>query len=149
MQMKPQKISPYDVETINLAHRVNYKLVDPTTVGSKNLTFGMVIVEPGGICEPGHDHSDSGQEEIFFGIMGKGTVLIGEKREKWSIEPLDAIFIPPGTYHNLLNESNMPLYVLWIQSPAGWVFDKHPELKELAKEGKAKGGERDKKIGDM
>ena len=107
---------------------------------------------PASVCVKllaGHDHSDSGQEEIFFGIMGKGTVLIGEKREKWSIEPFDAIFIPPGTYHNLLNESNMPLYVLWIQSPAGWVFDKHPELKELAKEGKAKGGERDKKIGDM
>jgi len=139
MERKPQKVSPFNVETINLAHRVNYKLIDPTTVGSKNLTFGMVIVEPGGICEPGHDHNE--QEEIFFCLSGKGCVLIGEEHEKWDIQQYDAVFIPPGTYHNLANESNMPLFVLWIQSPAGWVFDKHPELKKLAEEGKAKGGQ--------
>jgi mannose-6-phosphate isomerase-like protein (cupin superfamily) len=138
MQLKPQKISPFNVKTINLAHRVNYKLIDPTTVGSKNLTFGMVIVEPGGICEPGHDHLE--QEEIFFCLMGKGVVLIGKEHEKWNIDPYDAVFIPPMTYHNLANESNMPLYVLWIQSPAGWVFDKNPELKKLAEKGQAKGG---------
>lgn len=140
MERKPKKVSPFEVETINLAYRVNYKLIDPTTVGSKNLTFGMVVVEPGGVCEPGHDHSDSGQEEIFFCISGRGVVLIGEQREKWDIQQYDAVFIPPETYHNLINESNLPLFVLWIQSPAGWVFDKHPDLKKLAEEGKAKGG---------
>ncbi len=138
MQREPRKVSPYNVETIKLAHRVNYKLIDSTTVGSKNLSFGIVIVEPGGICEPGHDHSE--QEEIFFCLTGKGSVLIGENHEKWKIEQYDAVFIPPRTYHNLVNDSNMPLYVLWIQSPAGWVFDKHPELKKLAEQGKAKGG---------
>jgi 5-keto 4-deoxyuronate isomerase len=61
---KPVKINPFDVETIVLNQRVNYKLIDPTTVGSEHLTFGMVIVEPGGICEPGHEHDE--QEEIFF-----------------------------------------------------------------------------------
>ena len=55
MPTKVLKVSPYDVEVISLSQRDNYKLIDPTTVGSKNLTFGMVIVEPGGICEPGHD----------------------------------------------------------------------------------------------
>ena len=58
------KVNPHDVETIELSQRVNYKLVDPTTVGSRHLTFGMVIVEPFGTCEPGHVHDD--QEEIFF-----------------------------------------------------------------------------------
>lgn len=138
MQQKPQKVSPFDVETINLAHRVNYKLIDPTTVGSKYLTFGMVVVEPGGVCEPGHDHNE--QEEIFFCLSGRGVVLIGDNHEKWKIEQYDAVFIPPHTYHNLVNESNLPLFVLWIQSPAGWVFDKNPDLKELAEKGLAKGG---------
>ncbi len=97
-----------------------------------------IVVEPGGVCEPGHDHLE--QEEIFFCLTGKGIVLIGENHEKWNIDQYDAVFIPPGTYHNLVNESNMPLFVLWIQSPAGWVFDKDPELKKLAEKGQAKGG---------
>jgi mannose-6-phosphate isomerase-like protein (cupin superfamily) len=143
MERKPRKVSPFEVETIDLAHRVNYKLIDPTTVGSKNLTFGMVVVEPGGICEPGHDHDE--QEEIFFCLSGKGIVLIGQDREKWAIQQYDAVFIPPFTYHNLVNESNFPLTVLWIQSPAGWVFDKHPELKKLAEEGRTEGGVKGKK----
>lgn len=138
MERMPKKVSPFDVETISLAHRDNYKLIDPTTVGSKNLTFGMVVVEPGGICEPGHDHDD--QEEIFFCLSGKGIVLIGKDRERWAIQQYDAVFIPPGTYHNLVNESNFPLTVLWIQSPGGWVFDKHPDLKKLAEKGRTEGG---------
>lgn len=133
MERKAAKISPFEVEVISLAHRNNYKLIDPTTVGSRNLTFGMVIVEPGGICEPGHDHSE--QEEIFFCLNGQGVVLIGDDHEEWPIRQYDAVFIPPGVYHNLRNPTNFPLQVLWIQSPAGWVFDKHPELKELAEKG--------------
>lgn len=132
---KPVKISPYEVEQIVLSQRVNYKLVDPTTVGSKNISFGIVVVEPFGICEPGHAHDD--QEEIFFCLNGKGTVIIGDAMEEWSIEPRDAVFIPPYTYHNLKNPGNFPLEVVWIQSPAGWIFDKHPEMGELAKRGEA------------
>lgn len=138
MERKAAKISPFDVEIISLAHRNNYKLIDPTTVGSKNLTFGMVIVEPGGLCEPGHDHDE--QEEIFFCLNGRGIVIMGEEREEWPISQYEAVFIPPKVYHNLYNPTNFPLQVLWIQSPAGWVFDKHPDLKKLAQEGSAKGG---------
>jgi mannose-6-phosphate isomerase-like protein (cupin superfamily) len=127
------KVNPYDVEIIKLSQRDNYKLIDPTTVGSKNLTFGMVIVEPGGICEPGHEHDE--QEEIFFCISGRGVVIVGDDKEEWTINQFEAVFLPPGTYHNLRNPTNFPLQVLWIQSPAGWVFDKHPDLKELAAKG--------------
>lgn len=133
MPTKVLKVSPYDVEVISLSQRDNYKLIDPTTVGSKNLTFGMVIVEPGGICEPGHAHDV--QEEIFFCLSGRGIVIVGDDHEEVAISQFDAVFFAPGTYHNLRNPSNFPLQVLWIQSPAGWVFDKHPDLKELAKKG--------------
>jgi len=133
MNVKPAKVNPFEVEPIILSQRINYKLVDPTTVGSKNITMGMVVVEPGGICEPGHDHVD--QEEVFFCVNGEGVVLIGDAHEEWVMKPYDAVFIPPHTYHNLKNASNMPLTVIWIQSPAGWVFDKHPDLKKLAEKG--------------
>lgn len=135
MTRKPVKVHPNDVPTIELSQRTNYKLIDPTTVNSEHLTFGMVVVEPGGICEPGHAHDV--QEEIFFCLTGKGIVYIGDDREPWEIGPKDAVFIPPGTYHNLENPHNTPLEVLWIQSPPGWVFDKHPDLKDKALRGES------------
>ena len=127
------KVSPYEAEPLVFAQRVNYKLVDPTTVGSKHLTFGMVIVEPGGVCNPGHAHDE--QEEIFFCLSGAGVVIAGDKREELEIHPWDAVFFPPHVYHNLKNPSNIPLVVLWIQSPAGWVFDKDPEMDAKARRG--------------
>jgi mannose-6-phosphate isomerase-like protein (cupin superfamily) len=131
--IKPAKVNPHNVEPIVLSQRVNYKLIDPTTVGSKNISFGLVIVEPNGICEPGHSHEI--QEEVFFCLHGKAVVILGDDREEVVIEPRDAVFIPPLTYHNLKNPYNTPAEVLWIQSPGGWVFDKHPELKEIARQG--------------
>ena len=133
MKAIPVKVNPFEVDPIILSQRVNYKLVDPTTVGSKNISFGIVVVEANGICEPGHDHDD--QEEIFFCMNGEGVVIIGDDKEEWPVKPWDAVFIPPKTYHNLRNPTNLPLIVLWIQSPGGWVFDKHPDLKKLAEKG--------------
>jgi len=129
------KTNPHDVQPIRLAHRTNYKLIDPSTVGSKHLTFGMVVVEPGGICEPGHSHEE--QEEIFFCLTGNGVIIADDDRKEIPIGPKDAVFFPPRTYHGLKNPYNTPLEVLWIMSPAGWYFDMHPEEKAKAERGEA------------
>lgn len=130
---KAIKVNPNDGEPIVLSQRVNYKMVDPTTVGSKHLTFGMVIVEPGGTCEPGHVHDD--QEEIFFCLTGNGVVIADDDHKEISISPKDAVFFPMGTYHSIKNPHKIPLEALWIISPAGWVFDNNPEMKKQAEEG--------------
>ena len=132
---KAIKVSPKDAERIVLSQRVNYKLVDPTTVGSKHLTFGMVVVEPGGTCEPGHSHDD--QEEIFFCLSGKGVVIADDDHKEIPIEPKEAVFFPIGVYHSIKNLQDIPLEALWIISPAGWVFDKNPEMKKQAEEGRS------------
>jgi mannose-6-phosphate isomerase-like protein (cupin superfamily) len=130
---KAIKVNPNDCEPIVLSQRVNFKMVDPTTVGSKHLTFGMVIVEPGGTCEPGHTHDD--QEEIFFCLNGKGIAIADDDRKEIPIEPKDAVFFPMGTFHSIKNPYKTPLEALWIISPAGWVFDRNPGLKEQALKG--------------
>jgi mannose-6-phosphate isomerase-like protein (cupin superfamily) len=124
-------VNPEDVEPIKLTQRVNFKLVDPTTTGSEHLTLGMVIVEPKGVCKPAHSHGD--QEEIFFCVRGEGLVVLEDSKVK--VKPYDAVFIPKGAYHGLENPHKTPLEVLWIISPPGWPFDKHPELKEKAVKG--------------
>ena len=132
-EKKAIKVNPHDVETIPLSQRVNYKIVDPTTVGSEHLTFGMVIVEPFGTCEPGHFHDD--QEEIFFCLTGNGVVIADDDRKEIPIGPKDAVFFPIGVYHSIKNPNNTPLEALWIISPAGWVFDRNPDMKEKAEKG--------------
>lgn len=130
---KAIKMNPNDVEPIPLSQRVNYKLIDPTTVDSKHLTFGMVIIEPGGTAEPGHHHDD--QEEIFFCLTGKGVVIADDDHKEIPIEPKDAVFFPIGVYHSIKNPYKTPLEALWIISPAGWVFDRFPDMKEKATKG--------------
>jgi len=130
---KAIKLNPHDVEPMKLSQRVNYKLIDPTTVGSEHLTFGMVVVEPGGTCEPGHTHDD--QEEIFFCLTGNGVVIVDDDHKEIPIQPKDAVFFPKGVYHSIKNPHNTPLEALWIISPAGWVFDRNPEMKVQAEKG--------------
>ena len=130
---KAVKVNPNDCEPIVLSQRVNFKMVDPTTVGSKHLTFGMVVIEPGGTAEPGHYHDD--QEEIFFCLNGNGIVIADEDHKEIPIAPNDAVFFPIGTYHSIKNPSQLPLQALWIISPGGWVFDRFPDLKDQALKG--------------
>jgi mannose-6-phosphate isomerase-like protein (cupin superfamily) len=129
------KTNPNDCEPIVLNQRVNFKMIDPTTVGSKHLTFGMVVVEPGGTCEPGHDHDD--QEEIFFCLTGNGIVIADDDRKEIPIAPKDAVFMPIGTYHSIKNPNKTPLEALWIIGPAGWVFDRDSKALEHAKKGES------------
>ena len=127
---KAIKVNPNNCEPIVLSQRINFKMIDPTTVGSKHLTFGMVVVEPGGTCEPGHYHKD--QEEIFFCLNGNGIAIADEDKKEIPISPKDAIFFPKNVYHSIKNPGKTPLEALWIISPAGWVFDKNPDLKKEA-----------------
>jgi len=132
MSDKPKavKVSAYDCERIPLAQRMNFKMVDPTTCGSKHLTFGMVIVEPHGSCEPGHVHDD--QEEIFYCLSGRGIVVADDDHTEIPVAPHEAVFFKPGVYHSLKNPNDIPLQMLWILSPGGWVFDRNPRMKEIA-----------------
>jgi len=128
------KVSAFDCEKVKLSQRVNFKMIDPTTCGSKQLSFGMVIVEPRGTCEPGHIHDD--QEEIFYCLSGKGVVIADDARREIPIAPHDAVFFKPGVYHSIKNPADLPLEALWILSPGGWVFDRNPGLKKIAQDAK-------------
>ena len=106
---KAIKISPHYVkEPQVLKHRVNYKMVDPTILDTEQFTFGMVVVEPKGVCEPGHAHEE--QEEIMFALTGKGVIIVGDEKEEIEIGPKEVLSLSKTSFsfeecHPLMSKS--------------------------------------------
>lgn len=55
-------------------------------------------------------------EEIYYVLEGTGLMRLGE--EESFVRPGDAIAIPPGTPHNIRNDSEIPLRFLCCCAPA-------------------------------
>lgn len=126
-------IKPETLKPMKVSGRVNYKYVDPTTVDSDDITFGLCVMEPGGEGRPGQSHSD--QEEVLYILSGNGIAVLNDDKEEFKFRPMDVVYIPRGTYHLVKNPNSIPLQLLWIISPPGWCFDKHPEWEQKAKKG--------------
>lgn len=74
--------------------------------------------------EPDHDiglevHEDNDQ---FLRIeAGRATVYMGSDKDNlstWQAEEDDAVIVPAGTWHNLVNTGDVPLRLYSIYSPA-------------------------------
>ncbi len=67
---------------------------------------------PGASHEP-HQHDD--HEEVFYIVGGTGAVLLGAERHP--INEGDAVYVPIGTPHGLINDSDDWLDFLAIGGP--------------------------------
>ena len=78
----------------------------------KNLQLVLMAIEPGGeIGEEIHDDRDQ-----FFRVeKGKGEVLIDGQRSK--IKGDDAIIVPAGARHNIMNTGDKPLLLYTLYAP--------------------------------
>ena len=78
----------------------------------QNMQLVLMSLKPGEeIGEEVHDDRDQ-----FFRIeMGKGEVLIDDKRH--SVEADDAIIVPAGARHNVLNKGTEPLRLYTLYAP--------------------------------
>ena len=60
-------------------------------------------------------------DQFFYIIQGRGNTRMGKDKDKLSFEsPVkvgDAIFVPAGTWHNVINAGRMPLKFLTIYAP--------------------------------
>ena len=99
-------------------------------IQATNFSAGYVILEPNGQV-PWHNQD---QEEVYFVLEGTGEMCLGEERQ--SVMPGQAVFIPPGVFHQMTNLGQMPLKMLYCYGPAGDVAHWRQELDgTLPKEG--------------
>lgn len=92
-------------------------------IQAENFSMGLVILEPNGGQVPWHNQE---QEEIYFIVEGSGEVCVGE--ERGPISSGQAVYLPPGVFHQLTNTGATPMTMLYCYGPAGDVAHWKQEL---------------------
>jgi mannose-6-phosphate isomerase-like protein (cupin superfamily) len=92
-------------------------------IQANNFCIGYVTLEPRGGQVPWHNQE---QEEVYFVLEGTGEACLGA--EKTILQAGQAMYIPPGTYHQLTNIGEAPLKMIYCYGPAGDVAHWKQEL---------------------
>lgn len=96
-------------------------------IQAKNFVMGYVELEPKGKV-PLHAHE---QEEVYVILEGEGKIRVGE--EVSPIQSGEAVYLPPHTEHELVNDSEQLMKMMFTYSPAGIVSHWDEEKKGLLK----------------
>ncbi len=95
--------------------------VSPIQAG--NFSMGFVTLEPNGGQVPWHNQE---QEEVYVILEGAGEMCLGDERQ--SVAAGQAVFIPPGVFHQLTNTGDTPMKMMYCYGPAGDVAHWRQEL---------------------
>jgi mannose-6-phosphate isomerase-like protein (cupin superfamily) len=99
---------------------IAWMLLNPETVGSKNMDLGILQLESNNKTKP-NIHPSS--EEMFYILKGHGRIIV--ENESTDIEPGLAIYIPQNVEHTFENTGTEPMVFLLMHAP--------PETKEEVK----------------
>ena len=100
-------------------------------IQAESFSLGFVTLEPDGGQVPWHNQA---QEEVYFVLEGIGEMCLGDERRV--VTSGQAVFIPPGVFHQMTNLGPTPLQMLYCYGPAGDVAHWRQELDgTLPKEG--------------
>jgi mannose-6-phosphate isomerase-like protein (cupin superfamily) len=88
------------------------ELLHPTNSSVRNQSLAEATVPPGATTEA-HLHPNS--EEIYYVLSGSGEFALGS--EQSTLQTGDAVTIPPGTKHQIRNNSEVDLVFLCCCSP--------------------------------
>jgi len=92
-------------------------------IAATNFCMGMVTLEPSGGQVPWHNQD---QEEVYVILEGSGEMCLGEERKPLTAG--QAVYIPPGVFHQLTNTGNTVMKMLYCYGPAGDVAHWRQEL---------------------
>lgn len=92
-------------------------------IQAENFCLGYVVLDPDGGQVPWHNQE---QEEIYFIVEGTGEMCLGDERR--TVTSGQAVFIPPGVFHQLTNTGGTPMTMIYCYGPAGDVAHWRQEL---------------------
>jgi len=92
-------------------------------IQAANFSMGYVTLEPHGGQVPWHNQE---QEEVYFLVEGTAEMCLGE--ERLILNEGQAVYIPPGVFHQLTNIGDTPARMLYCYGPAGDVAHWRQEL---------------------
>jgi mannose-6-phosphate isomerase-like protein (cupin superfamily) len=92
-------------------------------IQASNFSMGQVTLESNGGQVPWHNQE---QEEIYFIVEGAGEMCLGVERT--TLAAGQAVYIPPGVFHQLTNTGSSPLRMIYCFGPAGDVAHWRQEL---------------------
>jgi quercetin dioxygenase-like cupin family protein len=92
-------------------------------IQTENFSVGYVTLEPNGGQVPWHNQE---QEEVYFIVDGTGEMCLGQERQVMTTG--QAVWIPPGEFHQLTNIGDTPLIMIYCYGPAGDVAHWKQEL---------------------
>ena len=92
-------------------------------IQASNFSMGNVTLEPNGGQVPWHNQE---QEEVYFVVEGNGEMCLGS--ERIAVTSGQAVYIPPGVFHQLTNVGSTPLRMIYVYGPAGDVAHWKQEL---------------------
>lgn len=92
-------------------------------IQASQFSLGYVTLEPQGGQVPWHNQE---QEEIYFVLEGIGEMCLGEECQTLSAG--QAVYIPPGVFHQLTNVGTTALRMIYCYGPAGDVAHWRQEL---------------------
>jgi mannose-6-phosphate isomerase-like protein (cupin superfamily) len=106
------------------ARRLTQNLVGGAApIQAKNFAIGHVTLDPDGGQVPWHNQE---QEEVYFLIEGRAEMCLGTERQ--ILTAGQAVFIPPGVFHQMTNIGSTPARMLYCYGPAGDVAHWRQEL---------------------
>jgi mannose-6-phosphate isomerase-like protein (cupin superfamily) len=106
------------------ARRTTQNLVGGASpIQATHFSLGHVTLEPNGGQVPWHNQE---QEEIYFILEGGGEMCLGG--EKHAVRGGQAVYIPPGVFHQLTNTGTTPMRMIYCYGPAGDVAHWRQEL---------------------
>ncbi len=106
------------------ARRLTQNLVGGASpIQATHFSAGYITLDPDGGQTPWHNQE---QEEVYFVLEGTVEVCLGDARQLLSQG--QAVYIPPGVFHQITNVGTSSARFIYIYGPAGDVAHWRQEL---------------------
>lgn len=92
-------------------------------IQAEHFCQGFVTLDPQGGQVPWHNQDS---EEVYFVLEGTGEMCLDQERQV--VQGGQAVYIPPGSFHQLTNIGDTPLKMIYTYAPAGDVAHWRQEL---------------------